>query len=91
MPEAPPAPEDSSTASPGEPSATVTETATATATATVTETVESPPSEPPPCGTKARPCITAPSDPTMEVMGIGLGLVLLLLAGLVTAQLRRPS
>lgn len=43
-----------------------------------------------PCGTEANPCYVEPLPGTLQAVVVGLGLVLLLLAGVLVAQMRRP-
>lgn len=68
------------------PTSAPTETVTATATATVTAPAE------PSCGTSARPCRVEPVWPESWSVPLAetAALVLLLLAALLFAQLRRP-
>lgn len=87
-----PTPSDSSSPTPT-PTVTVSPEPSPTPTVTETATVTATPTPQASCGVSTdQPCFTAPAgfDPISSGTWLALGLVLMLLAGIFAAQLRRP-
>lgn len=88
--QAAPSPSASEAPEPASPTTSEAPAPAPTVTETVTETVVVQSEAPAACGTQSDPCRVRPVDGVSDVFYVSIALVVLLLAGLLAAQLRRP-